>query len=118
MAAHNEKGKEGELLALNYLESNGYEVIGKNWTSDKSEIDLIALKDGMLHFIEVKYRTFSKYGHPEQNVTRKKIKFLLRGIDDYLYMHPQHTDFRLDILAITGKEDDQPEYFFIPDVTL
>jgi putative endonuclease len=118
MAINIDKGKEGEILARKYLEKDGYKIIDMNWIKDSAEIDLVAIKDEMLHFIEVKYRSSSRFGHPEQNVTRAKIRVLLRGIDHYLYMHPQYTDFRLDVLAITGRGLAEPEYFFIPDVSL
>ncbi|HEX8313534.1 MAG TPA: hypothetical protein VF609_00995, partial [Flavisolibacter sp.] len=58
------------------------------------------------------------YGHPEEAVNKKKLRVLLRGIDQFLYQHPQYNDFRLDILSITDKPGEETEYFFIEDVTL
>lgn len=49
-----EKGRAGEAMAATYLESCGYRLIERNFRSDRAEIDLIAVKDGRIHFIEVK----------------------------------------------------------------
>ena len=118
MASHIETGKAGEKLAEEWLVENGYAITGHNWRCGKDEIDLIATKNGMLHFVEVKCRTSNYIGHPEEAVNKKKIRILLRGIEQYLFLHPQYNDFRLNILSITQIPGREAEYFFIEDVTL
>lgn len=118
MASHIEIGKVGEKLAELWLVEKGYTIIDHNWRCGKDEIDLIATKDGMLHFVEVKCRSSNFIGHPEEAVNKKKIKILLRGIEQYIFLHPQYNDFRLDILSITQIPGSEAEYFFIEDVTL
>jgi putative endonuclease len=118
MASHLEIGQAGEKLAAEYLAANGFTIVQRNWRCGHEEIDLIVIKDHLLHFVEVKYRSSNYLGHPEEAVTKKKIRTLLRGIDQYLYQHPQYNDFRLDILSITEKPGCEAEYFFIEDVTL
>ena len=54
MAAHNELGKEGELLAANHLQSEGYVIRHRNWRCGHKELDIVAEKDGTLVFVEVK----------------------------------------------------------------
>ena len=44
MAEHNELGKKGEELAVQFLRENGYEILDRNWTFQKAEIDIIAKK--------------------------------------------------------------------------
>ena len=56
MAAHNELGKEGELLAANHLQSEGYVIRHRNWRCGHKELDIVAEKDGTLVFVEVKTR--------------------------------------------------------------
>jgi putative endonuclease len=118
MASHLEIGKAGEKLAAQYLAQNGFTILHRNWRCGHEEIDLIAIKNNLLHFVEVKYRSANYYGHPEEAVNKKKLRVLLRGIDQFLYQHPQYNDFRLDILSITDKPGEETEYFFIEDVTL
>lgn len=118
MATHVDIGKAGEKLAAAWLARNGYTIINLNWHYSYYEIDLIATKDNLLHFVEVKYRTSNWSGHPEEAVNKKKIKDLLRAIDQYLFLNPQHDNFHLDILAITELPNQPIEYFLIEDVYL
>ncbi|MET0945038.1 MAG: YraN family protein, partial [Flavobacterium sp.] len=62
MAEHNELGKEGEKLAAKYLQENGYEILDRNWTFQKAEIDIIAQKDNYLAIVEVKTRSSLDFG--------------------------------------------------------
>ena len=50
MADHNELGKHGEKLAVNYLQENGYEILETNWVFQKAEVDIIARKENILGF--------------------------------------------------------------------
>lgn len=118
MASHLETGKEGEKLAEVYLAQHGFSVVHRNWRYGRYEIDLIATKHNMLHFVEVKFRSGSRFGPPEEAVTPKKIRDLLKAVDQYLILHPQHKDFRLDVLSLTQHSPNSVEYFLIEDVTL
>ncbi len=118
MAEHNELGKEGELLAEAWLVKKGFRILQKNWRFSRYEIDIVAIKDGLPHFIEVKTRSSYLYGQPEDHVKPKKIRDLLKGVDEYLYQHPEYNNFHLDILSITMHPQFETEYFFIEDVCL
>ena len=85
MASHNKLGEEGEELAVKWLKENGYEVLHRNWRHSHYEIDIIALKNNMLHFVEVKARKNSPFGHPEDSVTKKKFKNLQKAADEFLF---------------------------------
>lgn len=73
MAWHNETGKTGEKLAADWLEK-GFTILEKNWRHKRLEVDIIAEKDNLLHFIEVKSRSSQNYGLPEESVSLKKLK--------------------------------------------
>jgi putative endonuclease len=118
MPTHLEIGQAGERLAEAYLAEKGFTILHRNWRCGHEEIDLIASKNEMVHFVEVKFRSSDFQGHPEQAVNKKKIKTLLKAIEQFLYQHPQYNDFRLDILSITQKSNQNTEYYFIEDVTL
>ncbi|MGZ8538559.1 MAG: YraN family protein [Flavisolibacter sp.] len=118
MAEHNDAGKEGERLAEEYLVKNGFKILHRNWRYTNYEIDIVALKNKIPHFIEVKLRTSKLYGWPEQNVTKKKINSLLQAANQFMYRHTQYNDFRIDILSIISPSPSETEYYFIQDVYL
>lgn len=118
MATHIEIGKAGEKLAEAYLVENGYAILHRNWRFSHYEIDLVATKNNLLHFVEVKYRSSNFGGHPEEAVTKKKIRDLLQAIQQFLFLHPQYDNFHLDILSITEISGEPIQYFLIEDVTL
>ena len=117
MAAHNDLGKLGEELAVAWFQEHGYEILQRNWRSCQYEIDIIARKEGRLHFIEVKLRKYHPGSNPENSVTRQKFRSLKNAAAQYLYMHPHYKWIQYDILAITLRNE-VPEYFLIEDVFL
>lgn len=117
MPSHLEIGKAGENLAAQYLADLGFTILHRNWRCGHEEIDIIAFKNNRPHFVEVKYRSSNHHGHPEEAVNRKKINTLMRAIQQFLFQHPQYTDFRLDVLSITERQGQEREYFLIEDVT-
>ena len=118
MATHNQVGKNGEDLAASFLEKKGYEILHKNWRYSFYEIDIIARKGRKTHFIEVKTRSSAAFGHPEQNVTKKKFKFLQKAAHEYLQQYPGNGWIQYDIVSITFYKGLPPEYFLMEDVFL
>lgn len=118
MAIHIETGKLGEALAEQFLIRNGYSILHRNWRYSRWEIDIVALKNGLPHFIEVKTRSSKQYGAPEESVTKKKIRDLLQAAEEFLFQHAEYNDFRLDILSINLHPEKATEYFFIEDIYL
>ena len=118
MAKHNLTGNAGESLAAEYFIKNGYEILHKNWRHKHWEVDIIASRNSMLHFIEVKTRTSLKFGYPEENIDTKKIRFLINASEEYLYQNPQWQRIQFDVLSINIKEDEVADYFLIEDVYL
>lgn len=76
-------GKYGEELAAKYLVKKGYKIIERNFRIRGGEIDIIALDDKTLVYIEVKTRKDYSFGRPEEAVTSYKIKFLERSAKFY-----------------------------------
>lgn len=115
MALHNELGKKGENLACEYLARQGYSVRFRNWTHERYEVDVIAEKNGTLHFIEVKTRASTRFGLPEADVSRKKLLNLIEAGEAFLLLYPQWRCIQFDILSIT-LDKGTPEYLLIEDV--
>lgn len=118
MAEHNLTGNTGEALAATYLSEKGYNIMHQNWRHSRWEVDIIAGKNGILHFVEVKTKRTKKFGHPEENVDSKKIQNLINASEEYLYQNPQWKRIQFDILSITILKDEPAEYFLIEDVYL
>ena len=100
MAVHNDLGRHGESLAKAHLEASGYEILDENWTHGKAEIDLIAYKDKVIIFTEVKTRTGNGFGEPEDFVDTRKQKLLANAADEYIYLMDHQGEVRFDIIAI------------------
>jgi putative endonuclease len=118
MAKHIQTGREGEQLAQAYFEANGYVILEKNWRHSRWEVDIIASKNNVLHFAEIKTRRSNSYGLPEESVGKKKMQNLINAAEQYLYLHPEWKRIQFDILSILVKKGLPPEYFLIEDVYL
>jgi putative endonuclease len=72
-------GHRAELAAKVYLEMRGYRIIEQNWRRPRAEIDIIAEKDGVIHFVEVKYRFDDEQGGGLEAITPTKLKQMQRA---------------------------------------
>ena len=100
MAEHNDLGKFGEELAVDFLEKNGYEILETNWVFDKAEIDIIAQKENILAVVEVKTRSSLDFGLPQEFVRPKKIQLLVKAVNEYVIQNDLDVEVRFDIVAI------------------
>jgi putative endonuclease len=100
MAVHNDTGAKGELLAKKHLEENGYEVLEVNWRYRRAEVDLIAMKNSTLIFLEVKTRSGNYYGEPEDFVTLSKQSLMESAAQEYIYQINHNDETRFDIISI------------------
>jgi putative endonuclease len=105
LARHNELGKKGEQLAVEFLLKNSYEIIERNYRFDKAEVDIIAKKDAVLAVIEVKTRSTIDFGNPQDFVKPKQIKNLVKAIDEYVIVNDLDIEVRFDIVAIVKVKD-------------
>jgi putative endonuclease len=117
MAHHNLTGNLGEEMAVKYLMDIGYTILHRNWRHLHWEIDIIAAKISRLHFIEIKTRRTTTFGHPEEDVSKKKIKNLMGAAEEFLLLYPDWKLIQFDILSITMEKNKQPEFFLIEDVS-
>lgn len=66
-------GAYGERLAVRYLSERGLQILDRNWRCVRGEIDIVALDERCLAFVEVKTRTTEAFGAPFEAVTRVKL---------------------------------------------
>jgi putative endonuclease len=107
MASHNDIGEKGELIAFTFLKDEGYSVIEKNWRHKRDELDIIALKDGVLVFIEVKTRTNAYAGEPAAAVSRGKQKRILRAANEFIKIFDGFESIRFDIIGIISNSNEK-----------
>ncbi len=100
MAEHNDLGKQGEELAVDFLQQNGYEILETNWTFQKAEIDIIAQKGTILAVVEVKTRSSLEFGLPQDFVKPKKIQLLVKAVNEYVVSNDLDVEVRFDIIAV------------------
>lgn len=96
-----EIGDRGEKLAGEYLKKKGYKLRQQNYRCRYGEIDIIAEKKKVLVFIEVRTKTGTAFGTPEESVTAVKKEKLIASAMDYLSSHdnlPQQ--WRIDFVAV------------------
>ena len=100
MAKHLDLGRRGESLAKTHLEVSPYEILDENWTHGKLEVDLIAYKNKVIIFTEVKTRSGNGFGEPEDFVDARKQKLLVEAADEYIYLMNHQGEVRFDIISV------------------
>ena len=105
MTQHNELGKVGEQLAVDYLLKNNYKIVARNYRYLKAEVDIIAKKKNVLAVVEVKTRSSDYFGNPQDFVNPKKIKLLISAIDNFVVEKNLDVEVRFDIIAILKKKN-------------
>ena len=92
----------GEDEACKFLIKKGFKILERNFRKGYGEIDIIALDDKTLVFIEVKTRSSNKYGTPFEAISPNKLRLLIKGANYYKYvLHPNLTDdMRIDAIGV------------------
>lgn len=104
-------GRWGESLAAGYLEAQGYSILARNARTPYGEIDLVARQEvdvGWSNqrvpttvFVEVKTRSSSTFGYPEESITVQKRAHMVAAAQAYLQEHAELAcDWRIDVIAI------------------
>ncbi len=115
-----EFGKYGEELAKNFLIKKGYKILETNYRYSRiAEIDIIALKNNTLHFVEVKTRKSNTFGTPIEAITRTKLNSIYNCAKFYIQnSNKKYTKFQIDAIGIILKENNSPEFNFLENIEL
>ena len=105
-ASHQKTGREGEAAACDFLIGKGYEILETNYRYKRSEIDIIARKAQLLVFVEVKTKSYSSFGYPEEAVGTRKAQKVIEGAENYIYEHNWEKNIRFDIIAIDNSSNE------------
>jgi len=113
-------GRQGELIACTHLQKNGYLILERNWRFGREEIDIIAEKDDLIVFVEVKTRQTNYTGDPVMAVNESKRKVIIRTANEYILSKNLENESRFDIIGIilNSKETtiDHVEDAFFPTI--
>lgn len=93
-------GDWGEDLAASHLEDNNWTIVQRNYDSPYGECDLIATRDDVLAFVEVKTRRTKEFGPPEEAITPTKQRHLRRIAKHYLKENAPSRQCRFDVVAV------------------
>ncbi|MCM8791556.1 MAG: YraN family protein [Candidatus Omnitrophica bacterium] len=100
-------GKKGENWAEEFLKKHGYKIIEKNFYTPFGQIDIIALDNNILCFIEVKTRRSVYFGFPEEAVSFTKQRKIIKVASLYLKeKRILDTKVRFDVISIVCRDDD------------
>ena len=102
-----DKGHRGETLAAKQMEKMGYEILERNFHALKAEIDIIAKKDNVIVFTEVKYRKNEEMGTPAEAVNHWKQQHIIRAAKVYIAqkcLMEMGYDFRFDVAEVLASE--------------
>ncbi|MBO5316703.1 MAG: YraN family protein [Clostridia bacterium] len=102
-------GNIGEAAAAKYLKKQGYRILERNFSTDNAEIDIIAKKDNLIAFVEVKTRTLGhespREPRPASAVTQEKQRKIIRAASYYLSRNRQIARSRFDIIEVFLEEN-------------
>ncbi|MBR9997492.1 MAG: YraN family protein [Cyclobacteriaceae bacterium] len=101
MSKNKEIGHKGELIAIEYLAKAGYQIVCTNYRYARYEIDIIAIEDETLVFVEVKTRGSGRFGLPEEAIDDKKIDNILECANYYIENTQWLKRIRFDIISIS-----------------
>ncbi|MCF6224563.1 MAG: YraN family protein [Flavobacteriaceae bacterium] len=106
MAQHNDLGKIGEQIAVDFLTQKGYEIKARNWRFKKAEIDIIAKLGNVLIAVEVKTRSTGDFGDPQEFLKPKQKKLLVTAMHEYVVTKDLDIEVRFDVIAIIKNEQE------------
>jgi putative endonuclease len=115
MAQHHLTGAAGEQLACQHLVEQGYTLLHRNWRHGRGELDLVMRQANALVVVEVKTRSTSRHGDPEEAVDPRKQRELVRAAEAYVDLHGLDLDIRFDIVSVVIEATGRTEIFHIPE---
>ncbi len=109
-------GDEGEDIAAAYLESKGWLILDRNYFFEKAEVDIVAYDHTQIIFVEVKSRSGTYFGRPEDYVTPKKEGLVKKAAEAWVYERKMDTALvRFDIVSIVKEKNSAPDITHFED---
>lgn len=108
MAKQQKIGKLGEDAACEFLQNLGYKILERNWRFSKAEIDIIAKEKEVLIFVEVKAKSYTYYGAPEESISTYKENLIIDAASQYMISVNHDWEIRFDIISIVFNKELNP----------
>ena len=109
-------GRYGEQLAVSHLQATGYEIVATNWRCSVGEIDIIAKKDNILVFVEVRSRHAENNEASFESVNTRKQTKLVAAVNTYIDAHKlDEASWRIDVIGVAIPRAGQPIIEHIED---
>jgi len=107
-APHLALGRAAEAAAARHLERIGYRILTANFRAKCGELDLVAVDDGVLAIIEVRYRAYDRYGGGAASITHAKRSRIVRAARFLLATNAALAKLpaRFDVVEVSGPADD------------
>lgn len=110
----NPTARRGEEIASRFLQKHGYKIIDRNFRKGYGEIDIIALYQNVLVFVEVKTRTSQEFGSPLEAIAPWKLRSLIKTVQFYKMTHKNLPEqMRIDAISVMlspGGEEEKVEH--------
>lgn len=103
MGKHTELGRNGEILAADFLMAKGHTIVCANYRFEHREIDIISLDRDVIVFTEIKTRSNYNFGYPEEAVTARKQALIKSAAEHFLFDYPESQKVRFDVISIMMK---------------
>lgn len=97
-----ETGRKAETVAAEFLRQKGCDILHQNWRTRWCEIDIVAQRDGILYFCEVKYRLHDRQGSGLEYITRKKLEQMMFAANFWVARHQWLGDYQLCAIEVSG----------------
>lgn len=99
-------GAQKELIASDFLRENNVKILEMNFRCKSGEIDIIGMDNDYLVFYEVKFRSNTRYGYPEESVNHRKQHKIYQASQYFMLIHniADNTPIRFDVISILGNE--------------
>ncbi|MBI2098853.1 YraN family protein [Candidatus Uhrbacteria bacterium] len=95
------RGNLGEEMARKFLIKKGFKILENQFFARVGEIDIVAARRGRLHFVEVKARSSSEFGYPEEALTRTKSERVRKAVGLYLLKNRiAHQNYQIDLITV------------------
>lgn len=97
-------GRRAEAVAVDFLTRKGCEIVGQNWRTRWCEIDIVAHRDGVVYFCEVKYRASASHGSGLEYITPQKLQRMQLAAQSWVQRQKWQGEYQLCAVEVSGSE--------------
>lgn len=97
-------GRQAEAAAAQYLKDLGYTILEQNWRTAWCEIDIVAIKEQVVYFVEVKFRSTNTNGSGLDYISEAKLKQMARSAESWVLAKGWEDDYQLSAIELEGPD--------------